>query len=119
VPLVECLEVQILDDAWHENPAHYKGFTPVNRTGGIAGLVAPTAFKNHIIGEWHAMSIVARGRTLTVAIDGATVLNTDLDAAPVKGKNRPGMAEKSGLFALQSWQNRVEYRNLAVKRLTP
>jgi hypothetical protein len=102
-----------------------RDWKPEDRTGGIWDVVAPQ--KEHVTkpaGEWNEVHVVARGRQVTVEINGALVLDVDLDkykdrATQKKGFQRvhPDLVRDKGHIGLQSWDGRVEFRNVRIKEL--
>jgi hypothetical protein len=108
-------EIQLLDDENHK----VEGKNPLTCTGAIFGI-AP-ALKQNVnkpLGEWNDLRVVARGTKVTVTLNGETVQDVDLKkyADKVKGKN-PHFLDTKGHVGLQSWEGRVEFRNLRIKEL--
>jgi hypothetical protein len=113
-PSQVAYEIQLMDD---ENSR--EGKDPLYCTGSVWGIVpAKKQGVNKPLGEWNELRVVARGTKLTVTINGEVVQDTDLKdhAAKVKGKNPYFLATK-GYVGLQSWEGRVEFRNLRIKEL--
>jgi hypothetical protein len=107
-------EIQLVDDA--NNPL---GKDPLTCTGAIYGI-AP-ALKQNVnrpLGAWNDLRIVARGTKVTVTLNGEKVQDVDLKkyAHKVKGKV-PHFLDTKGHVGLQSWEGRVEFRNLRIKDL--
>jgi hypothetical protein len=107
-PTDEANEIQLLDDpAYAEWAPQYLTASIYNVVGAKQGALRPT-------GEWNDMLIAARGRQLTIRLNGAEVLNVNLDQL----KDAPaGLSRRSGHVGLQSHTNRVEFRRVEVKPL--
>jgi hypothetical protein len=109
------MEIQILDDPWYlEN---YKGLKPTQLTGSIYGVVPPSRKAIKPAGQWNAMHITARGRRITVALNGTTIVDANLDDYKDHVKEHPGILRTTGHLGVQSHDGRVEFRNLFVKPL--
>jgi hypothetical protein len=118
-PAYQGMEIQLLDD---EN---YKGLRPTQYTGSIYDVVAPSKNVTKPAGEWQKIHITAKGRQITVELNGTKIVDANLDdykdrvkADPEKKlAAHPGLARTSGHLGLQSHDGRVEFRNLFVKPL--
>jgi hypothetical protein len=111
------MEIQILDDT----APQYKTLKPYQACGGIYNCVAPERGRLKSVGEWNAYEITAKGRKVTVKLNGATVVDADLDkvvaAGPADGKDHPGLKNATGRIAILGHKSLVEFRNLRVKEL--
>jgi hypothetical protein len=110
------LEVQLIDDAGYERVHNYK-LKPTQHTGSIYGEAAPTKLPGKGPGEWNKMRIIARGRRITVELNGETVNDANLDDYKAHEKEHPGLLREKGHLGVQSHDGRVEFRNLFVKPL--
>ncbi len=113
-PASPGMEVQILDDDSYPNQR------PTQYTGAIYDAVPRSRRAARPAGEWNQMRITARGRQVTVVLNGTQALDADLDdfkdqAPPAR---RAGLARPRGHLGLQSWDGVVEFRNLYVKPLS-
>jgi hypothetical protein len=111
------MEIQILDDPWYLDEKNYKGLKPTQRTGSLYGVVPPAKDVLRPTGQWNAFRIVARGRHLTVELNGTRIVDTNLDDHKEATKEHAGILRTEGHLGLQSHDGRVEFRNLYVKRL--
>jgi hypothetical protein len=111
------MEIQILDDPWYLDEKNYKGLKPTQRTGSIYGVVPPAKDALRPAGEWNSFRIVARGRHITIELNGTRVVNADLGKYKDRVKEHPGLLRQKGHIGLQSHDGRVEFRNLYIKRL--
>ncbi|MBL8843596.1 MAG: DUF1080 domain-containing protein [Planctomycetes bacterium] len=111
------MEVQILDDA----APQYANLKPGQYCGSVY-MVSPVkrgALKS--AGEWNAMEITARGRTVQVKLNGALVndvdLNTVHDAATLAA--HPGILRERGHVGFLGHQSLVKYRKIELAELPP
>lgn len=110
-PAYVGMEIQILDDP------SYKGLRPSQHTGSIYDVVASENLKTNPPGEWNQMHIIAKGRQVTVKVNGITVVDANLDDHKERGDRHPGLLRAKGHVGVQSHGSRVEFRNLFVKPL--
>jgi hypothetical protein len=111
------MEIQILDDPWYLDEKNYKGLKQTQRTGSIYGVVPPSKDALKPVGEWNSFRIIARGRRITVELNGTTVVDADLDKYKDKAGDHTGIRREKGHIGLQSHDGRVEFRNIYVKPL--
>jgi hypothetical protein len=109
------MEIQLLDDVWHK--VNYKDLKPTQLTGSIYGVVPPSKDALKPVGEWNTMRIVAKGRQITVELNGTKIVDANLDDHKDKEQEHPGMKRTKGHLGLQSHDGRVEFRNVFVKPL--
>lgn len=111
-PAYVGMEIQLLDDP------NWKGLRPTQFCGSIYDVVGATQ-KNALkgFGEWNAMTIVAKDRTVTVTLNGVEIVNANLDDYKEKFAKHPGLERKTGHIGLQSYNFRVEYKNIFLKKL--
>ena len=115
-PAYQGMEIQLIDDAGYEKVHKYK-LKPTQHTGSIYDVVPPSKLPGKGPGEWNRMRIVARGRKITVELNGQTVTDADLDQYKDHFTKHPGLQRAKGRLGLQSHGGRVEFRNLLVKPL--
>jgi len=118
-PAYQGMEIQLLDDSWYKDKNNYKaGIRDVQLTGAIYGVVPPSKDATKPAGEWNTMRIVAKGRHVTIELNGVKTVDADLDEYKEKhGKDHPGLLRTKGFLGLQSHDGRVEFRRLYVKEL--
>jgi Domain of Unknown Function (DUF1080) len=110
------MEIQLLDDEWHKK--NYKDLKPVQLTGAIYGVVAPSKDALKPVGEWNTIAITAKGRQITIVLNGVKTVDANLDDyKEASEKDHPGLNREKGHLGLQSHSNRVEFRNVIVKEL--
>jgi hypothetical protein len=100
-------EVQVQDD--HGKPPHARGM------GGIYGQVAPSENAALPAGEWQSYDITLLGRTVTVVLNGKTIIDRKEIPGTTGGALDSREAEPGPIF-LQGDHGRIAYRNLV---LTP
>jgi hypothetical protein len=116
-PAYVGMEIQILDDS----AARYRTIQPWQVHGSIYGVVAAKTGQLKPVGEWNHEEIVARGPHITVVLNGATIVDTDVDqstsAKTLDGKPHPGLARRDGHIGFLGHGARIEFRNMRVKDL--
>jgi hypothetical protein len=112
-PAYAGMEIQILDDQWHKK--NYKGLRPAQLTGAIYGVVPPEKDATKPPGEWNTFQITAKGRHVTVVLNGTKIVDANLDDYKNRAQEHPGLLRERGHLGLQSHDGRVEFRNLYVK----
>ena len=115
-PAYVAMEIQILDDngkQWNNKlrPAQYHGsiydVVPAKR-----GALKPA-------GEWNSEEIIARGRQITVKLNGQTIVDANLDDIKDEAvlKKHPGLKNTSGHIGFLGHGSHVEFRNIRIKEL--
>ncbi|MBI1853153.1 MAG: DUF1080 domain-containing protein [Planctomycetes bacterium] len=110
-PAFTGMEIQILGD-------HGKA-PDVHSSCSLYGSVAPSKNVAKPAGEWNAVEITCKGRAIAVVMNGEKVLdvpNLDDPAIPFQEKKLSERAKK-GFIGVQDHEDRVEFRNLAIKVL--
>jgi hypothetical protein len=110
------MEIQILDDG----AARYQGkLKPAQYHGSIYDVVAAKQGFKKPTGEWNSEEITAKGRSITVVLNGTTIVDANLDSVrdPAVLKKHPGLARPSGHIGLLGHGTRVEFRNFRIREL--
>jgi hypothetical protein len=70
-------------------------------------------------GEWNEEEITADGRRIKVVLNGAVILDANLDMVkePETLKKHPGLARTTGHIALLGHGSRTEFRNIRIRVL--
>jgi hypothetical protein len=110
-PAYVGMEIQLLDDA------NWKGLRPVQQTGSIYDVVAAAKVNTKPFGEWNTMHIIAKGRQVTIYNNGEKLVDANLDDYKEHFKRHPGLTRTTGHIGLQSYNFRVEFRNIQIKTL--
>ena len=112
-PAYVGMEIQLLDD---ENWKDQK-LRPVQQTGSIYDVVAASEINSKPFGEWNTMRIVAKGRKVMVEHNGKKLVDANLDDHKEHFKRHPGLTREGGHLGLQSYNFRVEFKNIYLKPL--
>lgn len=113
----EGMEIQILDD----RDPQYKDIHPYQAHGSVYGIVP--AKRDHLkpVGEWNSEEIRAKGRHITVKLNGTTIVDANLDKAvangTLDGKEHPGLKNDKGHIVLLGHESLLEFRNIRVREL--
>ena len=111
------MEIQVLDDTADV----YKNLQPYQYHGSIYGVVP--AKRGHLkpVGEWNEQEITARGRQITVKLNGTVIVDADIEKAStpetMDHKPHPGLKNAKGHIGFLGHGSRVEFRNIRIKEL--
>jgi len=87
---------------------------PTMRTGGVYGFLAPNSEMPRVPGVWHRYDVELVGRTITVALDGKTII----DHQEIPGITGGALDSHEGLpgplYLQGSEDGHVSYRNIVV-----
>ena len=112
-PAYTGMEIQILDD----ESDRYKALQPFQYCGSVYGVVAAKRGQAKPAGEWNALEIRAEGPKVQVKLNGATIVDANLDDHPDAAEKHPGIKRRDGYIGLQSHSEPVEFRNIQIKEL--
>jgi hypothetical protein len=109
------MEIQVLDDGGSE----YRDLRPAQYHGSIYDVVPAKRGSLKPVGEWNTEEITARGRKITVKVNGKTIVDADLDGVKDEAvlKKHPGLSRASGHIGFLGHGSRVEFRNIRIKEL--
>jgi len=113
------MEIQVLDDS-AEKYAHLR---PAQYHGSIYDVVPAERGHQKPVGEWNSEEITADGRHIKVVLNGATIVDANLDAVkeqikdPARLAKHPGLWRTTGHIGFLGHGAAVEFRNLRVKEL--
>lgn len=110
------MEIQVLDDG---APVYQGKLHPAQYHGSIYDVIpAKQGFKKPT-GEWNQEEISAKGRRITVTLNGHVIVDADLDSVkdPEVLKRHPGLARTTGHIGFLGHGTKVEFRNIRVKEL--
>ncbi len=111
-PAYVGMELQLIDDeGWPGKLADYQ------HTGSIYDVQPAKPAKNKPIGEWNSVKIVCKGRKVTITQNDVELANADLGDYKAKEKSHPGLKRDAGRVGFQSYNVRVEFRNVWIKEL--
>jgi HEAT repeat protein len=111
------MEIQVLDDSADQ----YKSLNPYQYHGSIYGVVPSKRGFQKPVGEWNDEEIIARGRRITVILNGMVIVDADIDAASASGtvdhREHPGLKNAAGHIGFLGHGSHVEFRNLRIKEI--
>jgi len=111
------MELQILEDG---SPVYW-GLRPYQYHGSIYGVVPARRGFLRPPGEWNTEEVTAKGRHVTVAVNGITIIDADLDQASAGGtidhNEHPGLKRTTGHLGFLGHGAIVEFRNIRLKEL--
>lgn len=128
-PDLEGMEIQIIDTPYYSRgiPKHNKEpkdwvkLKDYQTYGSIYGLVPAKPGHLKPAGEWNQEEIVCDGRRVKVTLNGAVIVDADLDkVTPLDGEKHPGVTYALGYIALCAhgdYGAQVYFRNLRIKEL--
>lgn len=111
------MEIQVLDD----HAEAHANLKPWQYHGAVYGVAAPELGHLKPAGEWNTQEIIARGPSITVILNGHTILEADVveaaTPAPAHGREHPGLTRTSGHLALCGHNSVVSFRGMRIKPL--
>jgi 3-keto-disaccharide hydrolase len=111
-PAYHGMEIQLIDDP------NWKDLKEWQHTGAIYNVVPPAKQVNKPFGEWNTMTIVCKGPKVKIQVNGETLVDANLDEYKEKhSKAHPGILREKGRIGFQSYNTRVEFRNVFLKAL--
>ena len=111
-PAYVGMEIQLIDDeGWPGKLADYQ------HTGSIYDVQPAKEAKNKPIGEWNTVKIVCKGRNVTVVQNDVELVKANLDDYKAKYDKHPGLKREAGRVGFQSYNVRVEFRNVWIKEI--
>jgi hypothetical protein len=111
-PAYVGMEIQLIDDeGWPGKLLDYQ------HTGSIYDVQPAKAAANKKIGEWNQVRIVCKGRDVLIEQNGKELVKANLDDYEAKFDKHPGLKREAGKVGFQSYNTRVEFRNVYVKDL--
>jgi len=108
------MEIQVLDD----RAAKYADIKPWQHNGSIYNIV-PSKDGSPKVGEWNTYEITAKGRHITVVLNGRTIVDANLNEVhdPETLRKHPGMFRDRGHIGFLGHNDYVEFRNIRIKEL--
>jgi hypothetical protein len=109
------MELQILDDSGDK----YRTLRPSQYHGSIYDVAAAKKGAQKPVGEWNEQEVTARGRKITVKLNGQIIVDENLDT--IKDKDvlhkHPGLKREKGYIGFLGHGTRVEFRKIRIKEL--
>jgi hypothetical protein len=115
-PAYAGMEIQLIDDENWEKVNKFK-LADYQHTGSIYDVQPAKLQANKPIGEWNAVRIVCKGQKVTIEQNGKELVNANLGDYEKKFEKHPGLKREKGHLGFQSYNIRVEFRNVYVKEL--
>lgn len=112
---VGMTELQVLDNT----APVYATLDPRQFHGSAYGMVAAKRGFLRPVGEWNDQQVTVKGSTITVELNGTTILDADLSTVTefLDDKAHPGKDRTIGHFGFAGHNDPVEYRNVRIKEL--
>lgn len=111
-PAYAGLEIQLIDDVgWPGKLADWQ------RTGSIYNVAPAKKINNRPVGEWNHLRIVCQGRKVLIEQNDEVLVDANLDDFKADFKRHPGLLREKGHVGFQSYNVRVEFRNIFVREL--
>jgi len=111
-PAYAGMEIQLIDDeGWPGKLADYQ------HTGSIYDVQPAKLQANKPIGEWNIVKILCKGRMVKVEQNGKVLVDANLDDYKAKYPKHPGLTREKGHVGFQSYNIRVDFRNVSIKEL--
>lgn len=118
------MEIQVLDDGGSQ----YTKLNPAQYHGSVYQMFPAKRGHQKPVGEWNVEEITAKGRHITVVLNGVTIVDANLDdvkdealLAKHRNLNAPegsrGIANTKGHIGFLGHGAHVEFRNIRIKEL--
>jgi hypothetical protein len=109
------MELQILDNS----AECYKDVQPWQKHGSIYGVVPAKTGHLKPVGEWNHEEVTADGRHITIKLNGATIVDADLDTVEScqPRSHHPGLERKTGHIGFLGHGSPLAFRNIRIKEL--
>jgi len=111
------MELQILDNTAEK----YKDLQLWQFHGSVYGVAPAKRGFLKPLGQWNFQEVIAKGRQLTINLNGETILDVDLDEVStpttLDGKDHPGVKLTTGRIGFLSHNDPLEFRNIRIKEL--
>ena len=116
---LDGIELQILDNSAEK----HKTLQPYQYHGSVYGIQPAKREFLQPVGAWNSQEVTVQGRRVKVILNGTTIVDVDLDEAtksgPLDGQPHPGLKRPTGHLGFLGHGDRVEFRHLRIKDLTP
>ncbi len=112
------MEIQILEEGAAERGKWGK-LRPEQYHGSIYDVIPAAKGALKPPGQWNSEEIIARGRRITVILNGKTILDADLNQVtdPAKLRAHPGLLRERGHIGFLGHNDYIEFRNIRIKEL--
>jgi hypothetical protein len=118
-PAYRGMEIQVLDDSGPKYHTPNKEIRPAQYHGSVYDIVPAKQGHQKSVGEWNDEEIIANGRHIKVILNGATIVDTNLDDVKDEAilAKHPGIKYPSGHIGLLGHGAALEFRNFRIKEL--
>ena len=112
------IELQILDEK-AASSGKWGKLKDSQFHGSVYDVIAAKKGAQKPAGEWNVQEVTAKGRQITVVLNGQTILDADLSSVtdPEVLKKHPGLARTSGHIGFLGHNDYIEFRNIRIKEL--
>ena len=111
------MEIQVLDDT----AAEYAELQPWQYHGSVYGVAAAQRGHQKPVGTWNEEEIIAQGSRVTVRLNGAVIVDVDLEEVgrpeTIDGKEHPGLFNPAGYIGFLGHGHRIAFRDIRIKEL--
>jgi len=111
------MELQILDNTADK----YKDLQDYQYHGSIYGVVPAKRGYLKPVGDWNYQEVIARGKQITVKLNGTTIVDADIEKAStpktMDGNEHPGLKRDKGFIAFCGHGDKLAFRSLRIKTL--
>jgi hypothetical protein len=106
------MEIQILDDSADQ----YRNLKPYQYHGSIYGVVPAKRGFQKPVGEWNTEEVIAKGKHITVMLNGTAIVDADIDKAltPATMDQHPGLKREKGHIGFLGHDSVVWFRNIRI-----
>ena len=115
-PAYVGMEIQLIDDENWEKVRKFK-LADYQHTGSIYDVQPAKQQANKPIGQWNFIKITCKGRNVAVEQNGKELVKANLDDYKKKFDKHPGLLHETGHIGFQSYNIKVEFRNVYLKEL--
>jgi hypothetical protein len=111
------MELQILDNSADK----FKDLKPYQYHGSIYGVVPAKRGYLKPVGEWNEEEVLARGKRITVKLNGVVIVDADISDAilngTMDGRDHPGLKRDTGHIGFLGHGSHVEFSRIWIKEL--
>lgn len=117
-PAYVGMEIQILEEGAADRGKWGK-LRPEQYHGSIYDVIPAAKGALKPPGEWNTEEIIARGRHITVIVNGKKILDANLNDVtdPAKLRAHPGLLRERGHIGFLGHNDYIEFRNIRIKEL--
>ena len=116
-PAYAGMELQILDNT----APQYENLRPYQFHGSIYGVVPAKRGYLKPVSEWNFQEVIAKGKQITVKLNGTTIVDADIEKASASGtmdgQKHPGLKNDKGHIGFCGHGDKLEFRNIRIKVL--